>query len=371
MKVVISIDSFKGSLTSIEAANAIAEGILKSRDAEIIIRPIADGGEGTVEALTSGLNGEIINSEVTGPLGDKVIATWGIIEVDGIKTAIIEMAAAAGIALIARENLNPLNTTTYGVGELIRIAISRGIRNFVIGIGGSSTNDGGVGMLEALGFDFRDEQGMRICKGAKGLKDLKTIDDADVIPELKDCRFKVACDVTNPLCGDMGCSRVYGPQKGATEEMIKDMDSWLLNYARISGGDKDYPGAGAAGGMGYAFKTFTNATLERGIDIILSEIKLESLIKDADIVITGEGKMDSQTAMGKAPIGVAKLAKKHGKKVIAFCGCASNDAEICNEYGIDAFFPILRNVVTLEEAIDKNTAAMNLSKTAAQVFRLI
>lgn len=370
MNVVIAIDSFKGSLTSMEAGRAIADGISEAIDANVIIRPIADGGEGTVEALVSGLDGEFFTSQVTGPLGTSVNANWGVIEVGGIRTAIIEMAEASGIALLRKEELNPLKTTTYGVGELINIAIKDGIRNFVIGIGGSATNDGGTGMLQALGFEFLDFEGHPISRGAEGLKNLSSINHSNVNSELKECSFKVACDVTNPLCGDLGCSNVYGPQKGANPKMIEEMDSWLKNYALISCGDPDFPGSGAAGGMGYAFRSFMNATLEPGIQIVLDETRLEDYIKNADIVVTGEGRMDSQTVMGKAPVGVAGLAKKYGKKVIAFCGCATDDAKICNEHGIDAFFPVLRNVVTLEEALDKDVAKKNLTETANQVFRI-
>lgn len=371
MRVVVAIDSFKGSLSSIEAGKAIADGIKSVKDAEVIVRPIADGGEGTVAALVNGLDGTLMTSQVTGPLGDKVDAFWGVIEVDGVKTAIIEMAEAAGIALVKRSELNPLRTTTYGVGEIIRNAIDEGIRNFIIGIGGSSTNDGGAGMLQALGFDLIDERGLPIEPGAQGLANLIRISENNVVPELSMCKFKVACDVKNPLCGELGCSSIFGPQKGATPSMVADMDKWLMNYATISGGDPDYPGAGAAGGLGFAFNTFTNATLEPGIDIVLKETQLEKYIKEADIVVTGEGRMDAQTVMGKAPVGVATLAKKHNKRVIAFCGCATDDAEICNEYGIDAFFPVLRNVVTLDEALDKKIAASNITKTVAQVFRLL
>lgn len=371
MKVVVAIDSFKGSLTSLEAGKAVACGIANACDATVTISPIADGGEGTVSALVAGMNGVLKSTVVTGPLGEAVEAEWGIIEDGNTKTAIIEMAAAAGIELLERANLNPLNTSTYGVGELIKEAISQGCRKFIVGIGGSSTNDGGVGMLQALGYDFLDENGNQVSRGAKGLRNLATISTDNVIPELNQCVFRVACDVKNPLCGDNGCSAVYGPQKGATSDMISDMDKWLGSYAEISGGDMNYPGTGAAGGMGYAFLTFTNATLEPGIDIILEETHLEELVENADIVVTGEGRMDSQTVMGKVPVGVARIAKRYGKKVIAFCGCAADDAGICNQYGIDAYFPILRNVMTIDEAINKDNAVSNMSKTVEQVFRVL
>lgn len=231
-------------------------------------------------------------------------------------------------------------------------------------------------MLTALGYAFLDKNGNQIVLGAKGLRDLNKIKTDNVLPELKYCEFNIACDVTNPLCGESGCSAVYGPQKGATAEMIQDMDCWLRAYAEIakdvsSKADKDYAGAGAAGGLGFAFLSFTNATLKSGIQIILDEINIEADIKNADIVVTGEGRLDSQTVQGKAPIGVAKLAKKYGKKVIAFSGCVTDDAEVCNEHGIDAYFPVLRGVTTLEEALDTNNAYKNLTATAYQVFRLL
>ena len=259
---------------------------------------------------------------------------------------------------------------------MIKDAIEKGCRRFIVGIGGSATNDGGVGMLQALGYAFLDKDGKQVLPGARGLKDITEITDAYVIPELAECKFRVACDVTNPLCGELGCSAIYGPQKGATPEMIKDMDQWLGAYAELAKGrfpkaDPEYPGTGAAGGMGFAFLTFTDAVLESGINIVLDKTKLEDYIKDADLVITGEGRMDGQTAMGKAPVGVAKLAKKHGKKVIAFAGAVQRDARACNDAGIDAFFPILRGVVTLEEAMKNENAKQNMADTVEQVIRLM
>ncbi len=375
MNVLVAIDSFKGSLTSLQAANAVKEAILNiDKEADVVISPLADGGEGTVEALATGLGGKLVDVIVHGPLMDKVIAQYCILSDN--KTAVIEMSAAAGITLISAEKRNPLETTTYGVGEIIKDAISKGCRHFIVGIGGSATNDGGSGMLAALGFDFLDSEGNYIAFGAKGLETLSAISCGNVMDELKDCYFRIACDVTNPLCGVNGCSTIYGPQKGATPEMIADMDLWLKNYAEIAKtisdkADINYAGAGAAGGLGFAFHTFTNAVLESGINIILDETKLEMKIKNVDVVVTGEGRLDSQTVMGKAPIGVAKLAKKYNKKVIAFSGCVTEDASICNEYGIDAFFPIVRGVVTLEEALNTDNAYKNLKNTAEQVFRLI
>lgn len=375
MKVVVAVDSFKGSLTSMEAGNAVLEGIRRvDSKADVIVRPLADGGEGTVEALVCGMNGSMQTVMVTGPLGELVSCEYGIME--DSKTAVIEMSGAAGLTLVPEEKRNPFHTTTYGVGEVIKDAISKGCRRFLVGIGGSATNDGGIGMLQALGYGFFDQNGNQVPFGAKGLKELDRITDSSVLPELKECEFRVACDVTNILCGENGCSAVYGPQKGATSSMIAQMDQWLGHYAKLAG--KKYPkanpnqaGTGAAGGLGFAFLTFTNAVLESGIKIVLEETKLEDYIKEADLVITGEGRLDFQTAMGKAPVGVAKLAKKYQIPVIAFAGSVTREAVECNENGIDAFFPILREVSTLEEAMKKENAKANMIDTVEQVFRFM
>ena len=375
MKAVIAIDSLKGSLSSLEAGEAIRKGILNVYpDADTAVRPLADGGEGTVEALTLGMGGALQTVTVTGPLEQPVNCTYGILE--SSKTAIVEMSGAAGITLVPDALRNPLNTTTYGVGEVIRDAISKGCRHFIVGIGGSATNDGGVGMLQALGYGMLDKNGTPVPAGARGLKELAQITDDQVIPELKDCSFRVACDVTNILCGDQGCSAIFGPQKGATPEMIRDMDQWLAAYAELTiakypSASAVTPGTGAAGGLGFAFLAFTNAVLESGIKIVLEETKLEEYVKDADIVITGEGRLDGQTVYGKAPIGVANIAKKYGKKVIAFSGCVTEDAVKCNDHGIDAFFPILRAEGPLEDAMDSQKAAHNMEATVTQVFNLI
>ena len=379
MKVVVAIDSFKGSLSSMEAGQAIEEGVkCVYQNAEVVVRPLADGGEGTVEALVEGMGGIFVTKEVTGPLGEKVEATYGIIESkdDLSKTAIIEMSAAAGITLVPEKSRNPMNTTTYGVGELILDAFERGCRHFIVGIGGSATNDGGVGMLQALGYDFLTREGKSISYGGNGLRELARIEETNVHPMLKECTFKVACDVTNPLCGENGSSAIFGSQKGATPEMVQELDQLLLHYAELSkkinaDADRFYPGTGAAGGMGFAFLTYTNATLESGIQIVLTETKLEELIITADVVVTGEGRLDGQTALGKAPIGVASLAKKHQKKVLAFAGAVTPDAKECNQHGIDAFFPILRGVVTLKEAMNKEVAHQNMVDTVEQVFRVV
>ncbi|WP_278681288.1 glycerate kinase [Paraclostridium bifermentans] len=375
MKIVISIDSLKGSLTSIEAANAIKKGILSvDNKSDVVIMPLADGGEGTVEALVQGMSGEEKVISVTGPINEKVNATYGILK--ETNTAIIEMAQASGLPLAPAELRNPLNTTTYGVGEIIKAAIEKGCRNFIVGIGGSATNDCGVGMLQALGFEFYDENDNLVELGGKVLNQIKRIKTDNKLKELDECNFKIACDVNNPLYGESGAAYIYGPQKGATTDIVKELDKGLKNFAEVVKKDlgKDIAyieGAGAAGGLGFGFLGFLNSKLESGIKIILDEIKLEEVVKDADIVITGEGRLDNQTAMGKAPIGVAKLAKKHGAKVIAIAGCTTPDAVKCNEEGIDAYFSILNKAMTIDEAMKKENATQNMIETTIQIFNLI
>ena len=375
MRIAIAIDSFKGSLSTFESGAAVRDAVRAVyADAEVEICPLADGGEGTVAAVTAATGGRLCTVGVTGPLGERVEAEYGVIPGN---TAVIEMSAAAGITLIEAERRNPLFTTTYGVGEIIRHAIlHNGCRSFIIGIGGSATNDGGVGMLQALGFRFLDSEGAEIKRGAIGLKCLKKIDTASAMPELSRCNFSIACDVSNPLCGESGCSAVYGPQKGATEEMIRDMDLWLKNYAELTEStlgraDSTHPGAGAAGGMGFAFLSYLNGRLESGIELVMEATGLPEKLKTADIVVTGEGRLDGQSCMGKAPVGVALEAKKHGIPVIAFSGCVREDAGLCNEHGIDAFFPILQVPCTLSEAMDIKNAYQNLRASAEQAFRLI
>jgi len=373
VRYLIAIDSFKGSLTSLQAGAAVQDAIcMFDTNPQINIRPLADGGEGTVEAISVGLDGRIIEIPVTGPLQEQISAKYCILPEQ--KTAVIEMAAAAGLTLVPPEKRDPLNTTSYGVGELIKDAISRGCRHFLIGIGGSATNDGGFGMLRALGYDFLDHAGQPIPLGAKGLANLARITAERVLPELSDCTFRIACDVTNPLCGKNGCSAVFGPQKGATVESIAQMDRYLQNYASIASSfnpkaDAQHPGAGAAGGLGFAFLCFTNATLESGVQIILEETQLEQYIANADIVITGEGRLDAQTVMGKAPIGVAKLAKKYGKQVIAFAGCFGEGAQICLDHGIDEIYAITPQDMPLEEALKPEIAYRNLKNAAYQALR--
>lgn len=375
MKITVAIDSFKGSLTSLEAGSAVREAVMRlDGKAEVIVKPLADGGEGTVQALSGREDAENVKITVHGPLMAPVTAEYCILRDTG--TAVIEMASASGITLISPEERNPLKATTFGVGEMIADAVKRGCRKFIVGIGGSATNDGGTGMLRALGYEFLNKDKKPVDFGAAGLEALAEIRTENALSELKDCFFNVACDVKNPLCGENGCSAVFAPQKGADSAMAADMDKWLKGYALLAGtvsdkADENAEGAGAAGGLGFAFLAFLNSRLESGIKLILEEIRLEEDVRDSDIVVTGEGRLDSQTVMGKAPVGVAALAKKYGKRVIAFSGCVTEDAEICNEYGIDAFFPVLRSVSTLDEALDKDNAYKNLRATAYQVFRLI
>ncbi|AXU29137.1 TPA: glycerate kinase [Clostridioides difficile] len=375
MKILISIDSLKGSLSSIEAGNAIKKGILKVKeDAQVKILPLADGGEGTVDALVQGMNGKKETIEVTGPIAKKVDATYGLLK--NTSTAIIEIAQASGLTLVPNELRNPLYTTTYGVGEIIKEAINKGYRNFIVGIGGSATNDAGVGMLQALGFEFYDENNKLVGLGGKVLNEIRHIKIENRLKELDECKFKIACDVNNPLFGKNGAAYIYGSQKGATSEIIEELDNGLRNFSKVvknylSKDVANVEGAGAAGGLGFAFLAFLNSKLESGIKIILEEIKLEEELKDADFVITGEGRLDNQTAMGKAPIGVAKLAKKYGVKVIGLAGATTEDAVKCNEEGIDAYFSIVNRAMTIEEAMDKATASENMTATTTQIFNLI
>lgn len=374
LKVVAAIDSFKGSMSSLEAGQAAREGILRAvPDACVQVCPLADGGEGTMEALVEALGGERRRVEVAGPLGTPVTCTYGIIP--AAKTAVMEMSQAAGITLVPEEKRNPMDTTTFGVGEMIRDAIEKGCRKFIMGIGGSATNDGGAGMLMALGYDLLDQEGRPIPYGAAGLEKLVKIGTDHVLPQLSQCTFTIACDVDNPLCGSRGCSAVFGPQKGADEAMIRQMDQWLERFAHLAktvfpGADPDLPGSGAAGGLGFAFRTFLNGSLESGIQIVIRETGLEAYIRDADVVITGEGRLDEQTAMGKAPAGVASLGKKYKKTVIAVAGSVASSARVCNEKGIDAYFPILRGICTLQEAMAPENAKRNMADTVEQIFRL-
>ena len=347
MKVVVAIDSFKGSLTSIEAGMAAKEGILKTHpDANVVVKPLADGGEGTTDALIAGLGGERIDLTVTGPLGTPVNAHYGYLAEKN--TAILEMAAAAGIILVRESEKNPLTATTYG----------------------------GIGMLKALGYQFSDENGQDVGEGGQALERVSSIIIEKANPILKECNFHIACDVTNPLCGKNGATYIYGPQKGVTPEIAEELDQAMNHYASVTSKflHNDYAsaeGAGAAGGLGFAFLSYLNATLTPGIDLILNAVELEKELEDTDITVTGEGRLDHQTAMGKAPVGVARLAKKYGSKVVAFAGSVTPEATACNAAGIDAFFPIVRGITTLAEAMDPKNAKSNMAAAVEQVFRLL
>ena len=373
MKIVIAIDSFKGSMSSMEAGLAARDGILKAIPAaKVVVKPLADGGEGTTDALIEGLSGEEIRISVKGPYGECVGAHYGRIRETG--TAVMEMAEASGITLSDRRD--PMAATTYGVGEMIKDAMDRGCRDFIIGIGGSATNDGGIGMLRALGARFMDADGNDCGEGGAALYRISDIDLSGMDHRLRDCRIRVACDVDNPLCGENGATYIYGPQKGVTDDIKQELDDAMAHFADVSaeklGKDlRDRSGAGAAGGLGYALLMYLDAELIPGIELIMEAVGLEKELMDADIAITGEGRLDYQTAMGKAPVGVAKLAKKHGLITLAFAGSVTPEAVKCNEEGIDAFFPIVRGVSTLQEAMDNKTAKANMTAAAEQAFRLI
>ena len=375
MIFVVAPDSFKGSLTSKNFCDTAESALLERFPGLTVYKvPMADGGEGTVEALILATGGKKQSCWVTGPLFDKTMAAYGIMGAG--QTAVIEMSSAAVLPLIPSWKRDPFTSTTYGVGELIEDALEKGCTEFIMGIGGSATNDGGLGMLSALGYQFLKEDGTPVSPGAAGLSELSSIRTGSVLPELSACSFRIACDVTNPLCGPNGCSAVYGPQKGASREDIVNMDRWMQAYAVLTArqfphADPTVPGTGAAGGLGFAFLSYMNAVLEPGASIVLEETSLESFIQDSDIVITGEGRLDGQTAMGKAPIAVARLAKKYGKPVFAFSGCVTPDAIQCNDAGIDAFFPILRSICSLEEAMEPASARKNLSDTVEQVMRVV
>ena len=373
MKVVVAVDSFKGSMTSMEAGMAVKEGILAAKkDAEVVVKPLADGGEGTTDALIEGLKGEHVDVTVTGPYHEPVQAYYGYLRESN--TAVMEMATAAGITLSDKKD--PMTATTCGVGELILHAISRGIRNFIIGIGGSATNDGGVGMLKSLGYRFLDEKGEDAGEGGQALARIASVEISDKKELLSQCNFRIACDVTNPLCGSQGATYIYGPQKGVTVEMRDALDADLAHFAEVTkaalGTDfAESEGAGAAGGLGFAFLSYLKADLQPGIDLVLDAVEMEKAMEGADLVITGEGRLDEQTAMGKGPVGIAKLGKKHGAKTVALAGALKDGCEACNDAGIDAYFPIIRRIMTLDEAMDGAIAKVNMTKTAEQVFRLI
>ncbi|MFY9996075.1 MAG: glycerate 2-kinase [Leclercia sp.] len=354
MKIVIAPDSYKESLSATEVAQAIEKGFREIfPDAEYVSVPVADGGEGTVEAMIAATQGTAQHAVVTGPLGEKVNACWGI-SGDGV-TAFIEMAAASGLVLVPPAQRDPLITTSRGTGELILAALDKGARNIIIGIGGSATNDGGAGMVQALGAKLTDANGTEIGHGGGSLMALNNIDISALDPRLKSCAIRVACDVSNPLVGEQGASRIFGPQKGATEAIIVELDNNLGHFADVINASlhidvKNVPGAGAAGGMGAALMAFLGAELKSGIEIVTQALNLEEHIHDCTWVVTGEGRLDSQSIHGKVPVGVASVAKKYHKPVIGIAGSLTNDVGIVHQYGIDAVFSVLTRISTLEEA---------------------
>lgn len=372
MKIVIAPDSFKGSSSAIQVAERIAKGIRKvSPDAEIVKIPVADGGEGTVEAVVAGGNGIFRDVEVTGPLGDRITARYGIL--DGTR-AVIEMAAASGLPLVPKEKRNPLNTTTRGTGELIRDALDQGCREFLIGIGGSATNDAGVGLAQALGYSFLDRNGSEIGYGGGALSSLSRIDTAGADKRIEKSSFAVACDVKNPLYGEEGAAHVYGPQKGATAEIIKILDQNMRHFARIIeqqlGQDvSQIPGAGAAGGLGAGLVAFCQALLKSGINAILDIVRFDEQAASADLIITGEGAMDKSSIYGKVPVGVAARVDGRHIPVLAIVGNIGSGASIVYRHGIDAIMSTMDKAMPLEEAM-ANSGEM-LENAAERAMRLV
>jgi len=363
LKIVIAPDSFKESLTALEVANAIEKGFKRVFPGASYVKvPVADGGEGTVQAMVDACGGDIIKLSVSGPLGDEVEAFYGMLG-DG-QTAVIEMAAASGLQLVPTEKRNPLLTSSFGTGELILDALNRGAKKTILGLGGSATNDGGAGMMTALGVRFFNNDGQAVSNGGRGLSEIAGIDISQLDSRLADIPFDVACDVDNLLCGDKGASAVFGPQKGATPEMVAQLDDSLDHYAKqlkaLTGKDvRDIKGAGAAGGMGAAVLALLSARLRPGVEIVMETVGLAEKVAGASLVITGEGRIDSQTIHGKTPVGVARVAKAAGCRVIGIAGSLSDDHEIVYEHGFDAVFSIVPGPMDLQEAL--RTGAENLT----------
>ncbi|MCW9733530.1 glycerate kinase [Avibacterium sp. 20-15] len=371
MKILIAPDSFKESLTALEVAEAIEIGFKKIfPQAQYCKIPMADGGEGTVQSLVDATKGKLIRCAVTAPLGNKIDAFWGL-SGDG-KTAFIEMAAASGLHLVPMEARNPLKTTSFGTGELILEALNYGVKKIILGIGGSATNDAGVGMLQALGACILNGENQLLSYGGKQLINIVHIDLHQLDPRLAQVQIEVACDVSNPMCGETGASAVFGPQKGATPQMVQQLDVALAHFAQTVwqqlGIDiANQAGAGAAGGMGGGLLLLPKVRLKKGVNIVLETLNFATQVQNADLVITGEGRMDGQSAYGKTPIGVAKVAKQFGKPVIAIVGCLREDYEVVYEQGIDAVFPIIRQLDSLENTL--RSGKENLISTAQNVAR--
>ncbi|ANR78594.1 glycerate kinase [Kosakonia sacchari] len=373
MKIVIAPDSYKESLSALDVATAIESGFREIfPTAEYVKIPVADGGEGTVEAMVAATDGRIVKVAVKGPLGEQAEGFYGISGDE--QSAFIEMAAASGLEMVPPAKRDPLITTSWGTGELIRHALDAGVKHIIIGIGGSATNDGGAGMVQALGAKLLDENGQQIALGGAALETLARIDTAQLDKRLAECRIEVACDVTNPLTGKEGASAVFGPQKGATPEMIARLDKALGHYARIIARDLDLDvlhlaGGGAAGGMGAALYAFCGAELRQGIEIVTDALALDEYVIGADLVITGEGRIDSQTVHGKVPVGVAKVAKRHNIPVIGIAGSLTADVGVVHHHGIDAVFSVIYKVCSLEDALEN--AGENVRMTARNVAAVL
>ena len=371
--IVLAPDSFKESMTAKEVCEAMERGIRKANSQIRCIHvPMADGGEGTMQSLVDATGGRVYSKEVVGPLGNNVVAEYGILGNGEI--GVIEMASASGIHLVDSEKRNPLITTTFGTGQLIKACLDKGVKKLLIGIGGSATNDGGAGFIQALGGRLLDENGDDLSYGGGALAKLHTIDLSNLDERLKYVSVEVACDVNNPLCGKEGASYVFGPQKGATREMIEILDQNLSHYAEVIKEQlgKDViskAGAGAAGGLGAGLMAFLDVKLKSGIEMVIEYANLEEKVRDADMVWTGEGSIDFQTQYGKTPLGVALIAKKYNKPVIALAGRVGNDIDVLYDKGIDAIFGIMRGVTSIEEALVKGPE--NVEKTSENIIRLL
>lgn len=372
-KIVVAADSFKGSLSSVEVAGSVTSAIREVLPGcEVVEVPVADGGEGTVDALVAAMNGSIVSCTVHDPLMRPVIADYGILG-DG-QTAVMEMASASGLTLLSSSERNPMITTTFGTGELIKDALEKGCTKFLIGIGGSATNDAGTGMLQALGYRFLNREDEELVAIGATLKDIDKIDCTNVLPQVKNVHFIVACDVNNPFSGEHGAACVFAPQKGADAEMVRALDAGMKHFSDVikeqTGENVDQtPGAGAAGGMGGAFLAFLDAELKSGVRMILDALNFEQVVCGADLIITGEGKLDRQTMMGKTPAGVLDVARRQGIPVIAIGGSVE-DADLLNDYGFQAVFPLLPAPVSLEKAMEKEYATGNIRRTIKQIMRL-
>ncbi|MFB9216091.1 glycerate kinase [Vibrio sinaloensis] len=369
MKIVIAPDSYKESLTAMEVATAIERGFKQVLpNAEYLKLPMADGGEGTVQSLVDATGGRVVAAQVIGPLGQSVEGFYGLL--GNGDTAVIEMAAASGLHLVEPSQRNPLLTTTFGTGELIKAALDAGVKHIIVGIGGSATNDGGMGMAQALGAKFLDSSGNELAFGGGALAELATIDLSGLDKRLNEVQLEVACDVDNPLCGPKGASQVFGPQKGATAFMVSQLDKNLAHYAKViqqtNGNDViDQAGAGAAGGLGAAFLGLFDAALRPGINIVMDAVNLAEVVKDADLVITGEGRIDSQTIHGKTPVGVARAAKQYDVPVIGIAGSLAKDCAVVHDHGLDAVYSVVLGATDLPTALKE--AGFNVEMTSRNI----